>query len=79
MNAPETWAHIEEFGQQRASKNCDIFEDGREPTDTFTSEGVAIHNPWESSCGRFEEIDPYVTYGRSFVMWLLIPFYEDQP
>jgi len=57
-------------GRNRASKSTKIFEDGGQPTDTFTHEGMAIHDPWMSSCGRFK-VDPYTTYGRAFTMWLL--------
>lgn len=77
MNVDETLKHIEDLGKQRAAKNCDIADEHRESTDTFPYDGINIHNPWESSCGRFE-VDPYITYGRSFVKWLLAPFYPSR-
>ena len=76
MNVSKTWDHIEDLGKQRASKNTEISLKGDESPDVFEHEGMSIHNPWESSCGRFE-VDPYSTYGRSFIIWLLRPFYKE--
>ncbi len=78
MNQVETLNHIEDLGRQRRSKNTDIFEDGHDPEDTFTQEesGMCIHDPWKSSCGRFE-VDPYKEYGREFIIWLFKPFYTE--
>jgi len=76
MNVTDTLRHVEDLGRQRGCKSRDILEEGGQPSDTFTHEGMAIHHPWWSSCGRFV-VDPYQTYGREFVLWLLEPFYFD--
>lgn len=65
------WAHIEYQGRQRAKISDEKWlASGNEPTDAFTHEGMSIHNPWLSTCGRFK-VNPYTTYGRPFIIWLL--------
>jgi len=79
MNYEATWAAVENFGQQRASKNDEIWnKTGFTPEDSFVTEdeSMTIWNPWFSECGR-EEVDPYTTYGRPFVLWLIKPFYSE--
>lgn len=76
FNAKQTLDLMEDLGRQRASKNKEIFEQGADIEDYLDDGGVAIHDPWSSSCGRFE-VDPYENYGKSFVEWLMRPFYED--
>jgi hypothetical protein len=72
---------MEQLGKQRACKNQDIVERGEQPEDylEWKEEGVwvAIHDPWLSECGRFEVEDPYKTYGKPFIEWLMRPFYDD--
>lgn len=76
MDASQTLDLMENLGRQRASRNRDIVEDGGEPEDYLVDNDVAIHDPWLSSCGRFE-VDPYITYGKLFFEWLMRPFYSD--
>ncbi len=79
MNVNDTWAAIEDLGRQRAAKSSELWDEhGITPEDSFvTSDGdMTIWNPWFSDCGRFE-IDPYTTYGKPFVMWLVRPFYPE--
>jgi len=72
MTPKETVNQFEDFGRQRAAKSNDVSEAGGESPDSFVDEasGCSIHDPWKSSCGRFE-VDPYKEYGREFVIWLL--------
>lgn len=74
-----TWAAVEDFGKQRATKNSQIWNDtGVEPEDAFVTsdDSQVIWDPWFSDCGRVE-VDPYKEYGRPFVLWLIKPFYSD--
>jgi len=75
--ASDTLTLMIDLGKQRASKNKDIFENGGEPEDYLDDQDFAIHDPWRSSCGRFE-VDPFKEYGKSFVEWLMRPFYTDK-
>lgn len=78
FNAAQTLDLMLDLGKQRASKNKEIFEEGIEVEDYLndTDSDIAIHDPWTSSCGRFE-VDPFNQYGKAFVEWLMRPFYED--
>lgn len=71
MTTKAKWAHMEYMGRTRAQKSTKIFDVGKSPIDSFTHEGMAIHDPWMSSCGRFK-VDPYTTYGRPFIIWLIM-------
>jgi hypothetical protein len=76
LDASQTLCMMESLGRQRALKNRDIVEQGGEPEDYLEHQDIAIHDPWLSSCGRFE-VDPYATYGKLFVEWIMRPFYDD--
>lgn len=78
FNAKQTLDLMLNLGKQRASKSNDILEAGGEIEDYLEQDGVAIHDPWASSCGRFP-VDPFVNYGEKFVEWLMRPFYDDGP
>ena len=56
-----------EYARFLAEKNDAImYELEEEPSLTFEFEGVSIHNPFRSECGRFEE-EPISYYGEAFL------------
>jgi hypothetical protein len=78
FDAKQTLDLMLDLGRQRASKNNFVVDEGGQPEDYFVDHGgIAIHDPWTSSCGRFP-VDPFVNYSESFVEWLMRPFYDDE-
>jgi len=71
----ESLSRLEVQGKIRAKISIEIALKGDEPPDTFEHEGMVIHDPWMTSCGRFE-CSPYLEYGRPYIEWLLKNVYR---
>ena len=76
VSALELIQQMENLGKQRAKNSTAIVEAGGNADDYLVDNGFSIHDPWLSSCGRFE-IDPYITHGQKFIEWLMKPFSYD--
>ena len=52
------------------SINEENFERGEDVISAFEFNGMSIHNPYMSDCGRFK-VEPVNTYGGVYTQWYL--------